>query len=211
MNLADLRLSYTKAGLLEADAHADAIEQFRIWFEQALTAEIPEPNGMALATVGRSGIPDVRMVLLKGFDERGFVFYTNYRSRKGIELEENARAALLFYWQDLERQVRINGVAAKVSDEDADAYFASRPRGHQLGAWASNQSEMVQSRAVLEQNLQTAADRFEGQPVPRPPYWGGYRLVPDVIEFWQGRPDRLHDRLEYARTELGWEKRRLAP
>jgi pyridoxamine 5'-phosphate oxidase len=211
MNLADLRLSYNKAGLLEADAHANAIDQFRIWFEQALAAEIPEPNGMALATVARNGIPDVRMVLLKAFDDRGFVFYTNYRSRKGIELNHNAQAALLFYWQDLERQVRISGVVVKVSDQEADEYFSSRPPGHQLGAWASNQSEVIGGREVLERSLQSAAARFEGLPIPRPPYWGGYRLAPDIIEFWQGRADRLHDRLEYVRTERGWEMRRLSP
>src|SRR5688572_10466810 len=141
MNLADLRLSYTKAGLLEVDAHANAIEQFRIWFEQAVAAAIPEPNGMALATVGRDGTPDIRMVLLKGFDETGFVFYTNYRSRKAVELNEKPQAALLFYWQDLERQVRINGAVSVISENESDTYFDMRPRGHQLGAWASNQSE----------------------------------------------------------------------
>jgi pyridoxamine 5'-phosphate oxidase len=151
------------------------------------------------------------MVLLKGFDEAGFVFYTNYRSRKAHELDQNPRATILFYWPDLERQVRISGTAARVSDVESDDYFDSRPRGHQLGAWASNQSEPIGSREELEQTADAAAERFTGSPVTRPPHWGGYRLVPDAIEFWQGRPNRLHDRLEYVRTTDGWTRRRLSP
>jgi pyridoxamine 5'-phosphate oxidase len=211
MNLAELRLSYTKAGLLEADAHPNAIEQFRLWFTQALESEIPEANAMALATVGKDGTPDARMVLLKGFDEAGFVFYTNYNSRKAGELDRNPRAALLFYWPDLERQVRISGTSAKVSGTESDDYFESRPRGHQLGAWASNQSEPIASREDLERVAAETAARFEALPVTRPPHWGGYRVVPDVIEFWQGRQNRLHDRLEYVRTTDGWMRRRLSP
>ena len=211
MNLAELRLSYTKTGLLEADAHASAIEQFRVWFTQALESEIPEANAMALATVGKNGTPDARMVLLKGFDEAGFVFYTNYHSRKARELDENPRATLLFYWPDLERQVRISGTTTKVSAGESDDYFESRPRGHQLGAWASNQSEPIGTREDLERVADAAAARFEGLVVTRPPHWGGYRVVPDVIEFWQGRPNRLHDRLEYVRTTDGWTRRRLSP
>jgi pyridoxamine 5'-phosphate oxidase len=211
MNLAELRLSYTKAGLLEEEADGNAIEQFRVWFNQALESEIPEANAMALATAGRDGTPDARMVLLKGFDELGFVFYTNYQSRKARELEQNPRASLLFYWPDLERQVRISGTAARVSEAESDEYFDSRPRGHQLGAWASNQSEPVDSREELERTAAAAAARFEGSAVTRPPHWGGYRIVPDIVEFWQGRPNRLHDRLEYTRTIDGWTRRRLSP
>jgi pyridoxamine 5'-phosphate oxidase len=211
MDLSELRLSYTKSGLLEQDANANAIEQFRAWFSQAVAAKVPEPNAMCLATIGRDGTPDARMVLLKEFDNAGFVFFTNYNSRKAMELDRNPRAALLFYWPDLERQVRISGTAAKASAAESDAYFASRPRGHQLGAWASNQSDLIESRALLEQNAEAVAAKFEGAPVPRPPHWGGYRLVPDVVEFWQGRPNRLHDRLEYLRTPEGWTRRRLAP
>jgi pyridoxamine 5'-phosphate oxidase len=211
MDLSELRLSYTKAGLLESDAHADPIEQFRLWFGQALNAGIEEPNAVALATTGRDGTPDARMVLLKGFDSSGFVFYTNFRSRKAVELEQNPRATLLFYWPDLERQVRISGTAARISDEESDVYFASRPRGHQIGAWASNQSEEIRSREDLERHAEEIAARFDDSDVPRPPHWGGYRVVADAVEFWQGRPNRLHDRLEYHRTTDGWIVRRLSP
>jgi pyridoxamine 5'-phosphate oxidase len=211
MNLAELRLSYTKYGLLESDALIDPIEQFRLWFNQALAAQIPEANAMTLATNGLDGTPNARLVLLKGLDELGLVFYTNYRSRKGVELERDPRATLLFYWPDLERQVRMSGVVTKVPDDESDAYFASRPRGHQLGAWASEQSQVIDARETLEQKEEAVAERFRNSVIPRPPHWGGYRLSPETVEFWQGRPNRLHDRLEYRRISQGWERRRLSP
>ena len=211
MDLADRRLNYALAGFLEADAHADAIEQFRIWFAQALEASLPEPNAMCLATVDREGRPHIRMVLLKSFDDSGFVFYTNYRSRKAVELQHNPAASLLFYWPELERQVRIAGSVQRAPDAESDVYFSTRPRGHQLGAWASQQSSIVARRDDLEQELAAVEEKFRDRPVPRPPHWGGYRLNPEIIEFWQGRTNRLHDRLQYERIAQGWKRERLAP
>jgi len=215
MDLADLRLSYTLGGLTEAEALADPFGQFALWFDQARTAGNPEPNAMALATVSASGAPGVRMVLLKGVAHGGFVFYTNYESRKASALAANPSAALLFYWPELERQVRINGLVAPVSREESEAYFHSRPRGHQLGAWASRQSAVIAGRETLEQNLAAAEQEFaeldEHEPVPLPPFWGGYRLTPDSFEFWQGRANRLHDRIEYIRQANEWSRRRLSP
>ena len=211
MDLAHLRLSYTKAGLLETDAHSDPFEQFRQWFGQASQAGLIEPNAMTLATADEEGNPNARTVLLKAFAPDGFVFYSNAESRKGRELSENARAALLFYWGELERQVRVSGPVQLVSEAEADAYFASRPKGHQLGAWVSDQSAPIKGREVLERKLVEVADQFESGPIPRPPYWVGYRVVAHAIEFWQGRPNRLHDRLEYIHTEEGWARRRLSP
>jgi pyridoxamine 5'-phosphate oxidase len=210
MDIADLRLSYTKGGLLESDVDQNPIAQFRTWFDQALKAEIPEANAMALATAA-DAVPNVRMVLLKGFDDRGFVFYTNYESRKSAELTKNPRAALLFYWIELERQVRVSGTVEKASEQESDSYFSTRPPGHQLGAWASNQSSVIANRHELEMRARAAEERFSGGIVPRPPHWGGYRVVPQVIEFWQGRTDRLHDRIEYIQTPDGWSIRRLSP
>jgi pyridoxamine 5'-phosphate oxidase len=211
MDLSELRLNYTKAGLVESEVDPDPLRQFEVWFNQAVSAGLLEPNAMTLATADAPGQPNARTVLLKGFDTAGFVFYTNYDSRKGREIEQNAKVALLFYWGELERQVRISGVAARVSDRESDEYFHSRPIGHQLGAWASHQSSAIESRAVLEESLSAAAIRFEPGPVPRPPHWGGFRVTPYAIEFWQGRPNRLHDRLEYVRSADGWLMRRLAP
>jgi pyridoxamine 5'-phosphate oxidase len=209
MNLAELRKSYTRGGLDESTASTDPFEQFALWFEQASKSGNPEPNAMALATVSASGVPSVRTVLLKGAGLDGFIFYTNYESRKAADLEENPRAALLFYWPELERQVRISGYVSRVSREESEAYFHTRPRGHQIGAWASRQSSVVESRQALE----AAVPQFaEDQPIPLPPFWGGYRLAPESFEFWQGRPDRLHDRLEYVRKADGtWARRRLSP
>ena len=211
MSIADLRREYTKGGLTEAGADADPLRQFRIWFDQALVAGLYEPNAMTLATSTLEGAPSARIVLLKGFDERGFAFFTNYDSRKGRDLAVNPRAALVLYWAELERQVRIEGTVERVSEADSDAYHATRPRGSQLGAWTSWQSEVIADRGVLEERLREIEARFASGPAPRPPHWGGYRLVPEIIEFWQGRPNRLHDRLRYRRVEGAWVRERLAP
>ena len=212
MELAHLRENYTKGGLAERDLHKNPIEQFRIWFEQAKSAKITEPNAMTLATATADGIPSARIVLLKGFDEQGFVFFTNYESPKGEDLEENPNVALVFYWAELERQVRISGTAAKTSREVSEAYFATRPRDSQLGAWASEQSTVIPNRRFLEEQLESLTKWYEGQEIPAPPYWGGYRVRPEAIEFWQGRHSRLHDRLVFTRVdESKWEIERLSP
>jgi pyridoxamine 5'-phosphate oxidase len=210
-DVAGLRKEYTRAGLAESDVAADPIEQFRRWFDAALDAGLHEPNAMTVATATPGGRPSARVVLLKGFDERGFVFYTNYEGRKGRELEENPRAALLFYWGELERQVRIEGTVSRVSEEESDAYHVSRPRGSRLGAWASEQSRTVEGRGVLEDRVRGLEAEYEGREVPRPPFWGGYRVEPEVAEFWQGRESRLHDRISYRRSAEGWEIERLQP
>lgn len=210
--VADLRKSYARAGFSEAEAAADPLVQFRTWLEEAIAAAVPEPNAMTLATATPEGRVSARLVLLKGLDERGLVFYTNYRSRKAAQLAANPYAALVFWWAELERQVRFEGRIERVAASESDAYFQSRPLGSQLGAWASPQSEAIASRAELEQRLQEVEQRYAGQPVPRPPHWGGFRLQPESIEFWQGRPNRLHDRLCYARQIDGtWQRERLAP
>jgi pyridoxamine 5'-phosphate oxidase len=209
--IADLRLNYTRQQLNESEVDPDPIRQFQIWFEQAVSAQLPEPNAMTLATASREGVPSARIVLLKGVDPRGFVFYTNYESRKGRELADNPRAALVFLWNVLERQVRIEGTVERVSDQETDAYFHSRPLESQLGAWASNQSQVIPGRPVLEQRFQAFKQKYQNQEVPRPPHWGGYRVVPHLIEFWQGRPNRLHDRLCYRLEGTRWVIERLAP
>lgn len=210
-SLADLRREYTRAGLHESDARPDPIEQFRKWFDEALSAGLHEPNAMTLATATPEGRPSARVVLLKGFDERGFVFYTNYKGRKGRELEQNPYCALVFYWGELERQVRIEGWASRVSAGESDAYYASRPRGSRLGVWVSEQSRPVEGREALEGRLRELEREYEGREVSRPPFWGGYRVEPGGIEFWQGRENRLHDRLVYHRSDEGWEIERLQP
>ena len=211
-HVARLRKEYTRAGLKESEADPNPIEQFRTWFDEVLTSNLHEPNAMVLATATLDGRPSARVVLLKGFDERGFVFYTNYEGRKGEELETNPHCALLFYWGEVERQVRVEGRVRRVPDKESDAYFAGRPRGSQLGAWASEQSRPVGDRGALEHRLRELEAEYEGREVPRPPFWGGYRVEPETIEFWQGRENRLHDRLVYLRSEDGgWRRGRLQP
>lgn len=210
MDIANLRKSYERDELDENASSADPMAQFRHWFDQALSAQLPEPNAMTLATVGPSGRPSTRVVLIKGFDEQGIVWYTNYESRKGHELAHLPYAALQFHWVELERTVRIEGAVEKTSAPESDAYYATRPLDSRLGAWASPQSQVISSRAVLVAGAAKAAARFALHP-PRPDHWGGYRLRPDSWEFWQGRRSRLHDRLRYRLQEGSWVRERLAP
>ena len=209
-DLASLRKSYERAALDEEASLADPLAQFELWLKQALQAQLPEPNAMTLATVGADGRPSTRVVLIKGVDARGIVWYTNYQSRKGEELTLHPHAELQFHWVELERVVRIEGVVTQVSDEESDAYYASRPLDSRIGAWASPQSQPIASRAVLVANAAKYSAQFLLNP-PRPPHWGGYRLTPDRFEFWQGRPSRLHDRLRYRLQDGAWIKERLAP
>jgi len=209
MSIADLRQSYEKGTLLEQDIQTSPFEQFGLWFNQALEQNVPEPTTMTLATADGQGRPSARIVLLKGFDETGFVFYTNYNSRKGQDLAVQPWASLNFFWQQLERQVRLNGMVDKVTAQESDDYFHSRPLGSRLGAWVSAQSQPT-TLAELEANTAAVQQKYGDQP-PRPPHWGGYRLTPEYFEFWQGRPSRLHDRLTFQRSGTGWALNRISP
>lgn len=213
MNIHSTRTNYDHdQALLESEIETDPIVQFQQWLEAAYALPMPgEPNAMCLASVDEAGHPSARMVLLRGLDSRGFVFFTSFFSRKGRDLVHNPHVAATFYWPTLHRQVRIEGSVSPLSDDESDAYFESRPRGHQLAAWASEQSEVVERREYLEERMQHFDERFEGEEVPRPHSWGGYLIAPTRIEFWQGRPNRLHDRIEYQRAAAGWTIRRLQP
>jgi pyridoxamine 5'-phosphate oxidase len=213
--IARLRKTYERGALDESASDPDPMQQFGVWFQQAMDAQLPEPNAMTLATVGEDGRPSTRVVLIKGFDTRGLVWYTNYESRKGRELARNPQAALQFHWVELERVVRIEGRVEKVSASESDEYFKTRPLDSRIGAWASPQSEVIPSRAALVARAAKFGAQFlttlVGQGPPRPPHWGGYLLTPDTWEFWQGRPSRLHDRLRYRKHEGQWLRERLAP
>jgi pyridoxamine 5'-phosphate oxidase len=207
----DARIEYETAGLDVGDLAADPVTQWHVWFDQAVAAGCTEPNAMTVATVDTDGVPDARVLLVRMVDDAGFVFFTNGHSDKGRQLAANPVAACVFAWLELHRQVRLRGRVEPVSAADSDAYFASRPRGSRLGAWASDQSVVLADRSVLEARVAEAEERFGDAPVPRPPHWGGYRVVPEVVEFWQGRPSRLHDRLRYRRASVGWVVERLSP
>ncbi len=210
-NIADIRKEYQLHSLNESDIADNPVEQFTHWWNDAIKSEVPEVNAMTLATSTKDGKPSARIVLLKDYDENGFVFFTNYESHKGKELSENPYAALIFFWKEIERQVRVEGKVEKIADAESDAYFFSRPEGSRISAWASPQSRIIEKRGILEANSKQYADEFKNS-IPRPPHWGGYRVMPFKIEFWQGRSNRLHDRIQYTKTDQGsWKAERLAP
>ncbi|MFT4031629.1 MAG: pyridoxamine 5'-phosphate oxidase [Siphonobacter sp.] len=212
LDLTALRENYTKGQLDQSNVASDPIEQFKIWFNEAVSSKLQEPNAMLVSTVSQDNRPSARIVLLKNVHNGGFVWFTNYHSKKGKELATNAYACLTFFWGELERQVRIEGIATKVAPEESDQYFAIRPRSSQLGAWSSNQSEPIPDRKYLENREKELEEKFAGQLIPRPEHWGGYILIPDYMEFWQGRPSRLHDRIAYTRqADQNWLIERLAP
>jgi len=211
MSISSIRKDYQLQSLSESDVKQDPIGQFGKWWDEAIASSIDEVNAMTLSTVTAEGKPSARIVLLKGFDERGFVFFTNYESNKGAQLTANPFASLVFFWKELERQVRIEGICEKVSEQESDDYFHSRPIGSQLGACASPQSRVIESRRVIENNLEKLQDQYREMEIPRPAHWGGYRVVPQAIEFWQGRSSRLHDRIKYTKENQSWKIVRLAP
>lgn len=208
--IANIRCDYTLTGLHESELDANPLKQFNKWFDEVIQSQLSEPNAMLLSTV-QAGRPTGRIVLLKAVDERGFTFFTNYESKKGQEIEANPQVALTFFWKELERQVRIEGKIEKTTVAESDEYFSLRPRGSQIGAWISHQSHVIENREFLEQKQKNYEEQFDGVAVPRPPYWGGYRIVPDYMEFWQGRPSRLHDRLSYTLENGVWKIERLSP
>ncbi len=211
MSIADLRREYRRASLDVREVDPDPVVEFGLWLDQALRAELLEPYAMTLATASADGVPSARIVLLRQVDQRGFAFFTDYRSRKGRELADNPRASLVFYWAELERQVRVAGTVRKVTREESEAYFASRPEGSRLGAWASHQSSVISSRTLLEEAVRELTARFGQGPIPLPEHWGGYRVIPSEFEFWQGRENRLHDRVRYTRMRDAWRIERLSP
>jgi pyridoxamine 5'-phosphate oxidase len=211
-SIADLRQEYSSQSLLENDVASNPITQFDKWWQQAVASEIIEPNAMTLATASSDGMPSARIVLLKGFEKNGFIFFTNYKSYKAMQLDENPKASLVFFWKELERQVRIVGLVKKISEKDSDEYFHSRPIGSRIGAWASPQSQVIKDRNWLDNHYLEIASQFKEEVIERPPHWGGYVVQPVIVEFWQGRPSRLHDRIQYTLEENGqWRIERLAP
>ncbi len=212
ISLSELRIEYTKESLDINSVVKDPVQQFEKWFDESLQAKVPEPSAMTLSTVTESGRPSARIVLLKGIEQGKFIFYTNYQSQKGKELEHNAMCALTFFWPELERQIRIEGITTRVDTDTSEKYFQSRPRGSQIGAWASPQSTVIDDRNIIEARVKELENKFKNQEsIPRPHQWGGYAVDPFEIEFWQGRPSRLHDRIVYYKMEDGWTIRRLAP
>lgn len=210
-DIASIRKEYQQHALHENEVDVNPVQQFAKWWKAAIDSYIPEPNAMTLATCNLSGQPSARIVLLKTYTEKGFIFFTNYESRKGIEIEENPKAALIFFWKELERQVRIEGMVRKINEQDSDTYFASRPRSSKIGAWSSPQSQVISHREILDENVKQFEARFGEGDIERPPYWGGYIVEPKMIEFWQGRPSRLHDRIRYSLENTSWKIERLAP
>ena len=211
LSIAGIRKEYMLESLLEKDVKANPMQQFSVWWDEAIKSEIDEVNAMTLATVGSSGKPTARIVLLKGYTDEGFVFFTNYLSHKGGEMDENPHVALVFFWKELERQIRIEGTVEKISEEDSDTYFNSRPQGSKIGSWASPQSTPIAGRHIIEENVQKYTEKFSTERLTRPPHWGGYMVTPVKIEFWQGRSSRLHDRIQYSLLGNEWNIERLAP
>ncbi len=211
MSIADIRKEYSLKTLNEADVFADPMQQFEKWWQEAIESKIEEVNAMTLATATAEGKPSARIVLLKGIDRNGFVFFTNYHSHKGNQIEENPFVSLVFFWKELERQVRVEGSISKVTAEESDAYFSSRPEGSRIGAWASPQSRIIASREVMEENVTELEKSFANKEIDRPPHWGGYIVIPNLLEFWQGRNSRLHDRIQYTYKDAAWKIERLAP
>lgn len=210
--IANIRKDYSTQSLLETDVELNPIDQFQKWWSEAIKSEIDEVNAMTLATASNDGMPSARIMLLKGFDKKGFVFFTNYKSYKAMHLEENPKACLVFFWKELERQVRITGLVKRLSEKESDEYFYSRPVGSQIGAWASNQSQVIENREWLQNRVHQLTEEFKQKELKRPPHWGGYVVTPVIIEFWQGRPSRLHDRIQYTLEEDGnWKIERLSP
>lgn len=211
-SIADLRKDYSSQTLLETDVAANPFDQFQKWWEEAISSQIDEPNAMTVATASSDGMPAARIILLKDFNKNGFTFFTNYNSYKAMHLEENPKACLVFFWKELERQVRITGLVKRIAEQESDAYFLSRPVGSRIGAWASPQSQVIKSREWLQQRFSKLSEEFKEKKLERPPHWGGYLVTPVIVEFWQGRPSRLHDRIQYSLGEDGgWKIERLAP